>query len=212
MAFFLSGTQVHACPCTSGVSCGFRRTSPRFWRLSTLILLFSFVLIFTSLRLSKDRGSRSNVGGGAMISIRNVSKSFGRVKAVQRCFAGHPGGRVLFAAWGVRLGQDDASAHDCGFEAVTSGTIADRRARDAGRATAPAPDQHGVPELRDLPASERARQHRLRTEAAGNSQGTGSDADGGRDAGDDRPARLWRAQGAASCRAGRCSAWRWRAR
>ncbi len=74
----------------------------------------------------------------------------------------HPGGRVLHDARPVGLRQDDDAAADRGLRAPGRGRDPARRRRHVAHAAAQAARQHGVPELRAVPAQTVRGEHRLR--------------------------------------------------
>ena len=77
----------------------------------------------------------------------------------------HPVGRVLLDAWTVWLRQDHDAPDDRRVRAAEPRTDrAPRPGRDR-RSARQAPGQHGVPELRPVPAPQRRRQHRIRAAA-----------------------------------------------
>ena len=95
-----------------------------------------------------------------------------------------------------------------GFDQASSGRILLERARRRRAAAVQAPGQHGLPELRPVPAHDRGAERRLRPGDAGQAQGRGRAR---------ASARCcawcgWRTSPAAppaSSRAGSSSAWRW---
>ena len=108
-------------------------------------------------RPSRPHGHRptdDRMSGGAEI--------LWRLSRAARHRPDHPGGRVLFPAGPVGLRQDHAFAHHRRVRGDQRRRRADRRAGHAERAGEPAADEHGVPVLRHLSASDRGRKRGLR--------------------------------------------------
>ena len=102
-----------------------------------------------------------------LLRIDAVVKKFGNFRGGGPAVARHPGRRVLCPAGSERLRQDHAVADARRIRDAGRGPHPARRQGYRAGAAAPAPGQHDVPELRAVPASFRARQHRLRPEARG---------------------------------------------
>ena len=112
------------------------------------------------------------VGTSRAIEVERVSKIFGAgedgVTRPRRCQRHDPRERVLHASRAFRLRQDHAAAADRRLR------VPEPRARSCSTARTSrrlppyqAPGQHGVPELRPVPAYDGRREYRLRARDAG---------------------------------------------
>ena len=102
---------------------------------------------------------------------RGADEGVRRARRGRRHRPRHAGGRVLHPARPVGLRQDDDAAHDRRLRATDERADPARRHRRRARAAAPAQRQHGVPELRALPAPRRRRERRLRAQVPQARQG-----------------------------------------
>ena len=89
------------------------------------------------------------------VTPEGVTKRFGDFTAVDAIDLDDRRGRVLHAARPERLRQDDDAAHDRRVRATRRRSDPDRRRRRRRPARPQATDQHGLPELRAVPAPER---------------------------------------------------------
>ena len=99
------------------------------------------------------------------IRLIDLEKRFGAVRAVDGVSLDVQPGRVLLAARAVRLRQDDDPADDRRLRAADGRADPAARARRHPRPARQAAGQHGLPELRAVPAPRRRRQHRVRAAA-----------------------------------------------
>ncbi len=139
-------------------------------------------------RVPEVRGRRRcRVGGNpggltsmpGEIRLDELTKSFERRRGRgRRHRPAHAGGRVLHDGRPVRLREDDHAAHDRGLRAADERPDPPRRRRHGAGAAAQAERQHGVPELRAVPASRRRRQRRVRPQVPALHEG-GAAATGG---------------------------------
>ena len=117
------------------------------------------------------------------IQLEGLTKAFGEHVAVAGIDVDMPPGRVLHAARPVRLREDDDAADDRRLRAADERPDHARRHRRRARPAAPAQRQHGVPELRAVPAPRRGQERRVRAqvpegrqERAGQARGAGARA------------------------------------
>ena len=155
------------------------------------------------LTLQGSKGFREAKGD---LSLDSVTKEFGDFTAVDDLSLEVPARVVLRPARPVRLRQDDDAAHGRRARAADPRPDPHRRHRPHRVASLRATGQHGVPELRALPAPDHPRQRRLRAQAP---RRPGRREAGGRRAraGADDPPR--RAASPASSPVASSSAWRW---
>ena len=102
----------------------------------------------------------------ASLSLRNLARHYGKVRAARRSRPRGPRGRLRHAARPVGLRQEHDAQHH--RRASTAGRRHDhaRRPRHHAGAAERAADGDGVPELRALPEHDRVRQHRVLAQAA----------------------------------------------
>ncbi len=98
--------------------------------------------------------------GKGDLSLVALTKSFAHLHRGPPARPDHPAGLVLRAARPVGLWQDDDAAHDRRPRGADGWAHPHRRERHHRHEGLPAQRQHGLPELRPLPAHERARQRR----------------------------------------------------
>ena len=146
----------------------------------------------------------------AVVTIRDLRKSFGTVEVLHGVSIDIAGGRVRRARRPLRLRQVDAAAHARRARARHLGRDRDRRPGGERPAAQGSRHRDGVPELRALPAPDGRRQHGLLADAEERAEG--------RDRGAGR-ARRPRSSGSPTCstairassRAASASGWRWAA-
>ena len=107
----------------------------------------------------------------ATVTFDHVWKKYGEVVAVNDLNLEDPGRRVHGPRGTVGLRQDHVAAHDRGPGGDLRGHAAHRRQGRQQRAAQGPRHRDGVPVLRALPAHDRARQPRVRPQAAQDTQG-----------------------------------------
>ena len=112
---------------------------------------------------SSNRQSNGDARSG--VSLRGDHQAVRRLHSGRLDRPRHQGGRVLHAARAERLRQDDDAADDRRLRGAERGRDPRRRRRRRRPARPQAPDQHGLPELRAVPASDGPRERRLRAQA-----------------------------------------------
>ena len=105
------------------------------------------------------------------VELDAITKSFGAVNVLPPLSLDHREGRVRGAGRPLGLRQDHDAAHPRRARDGDLGPRPHQRARRDGRPPRRARHRHGVPELRALPAHDRAPEHRLRDEGARHAQG-----------------------------------------
>ena len=100
-----------------------------------------------------------------LISFDKVTKRFGGVAAIDALSLDIYRARILRAAGAVGLRQDHAAAPAGRFRSAGCRTHSARRRGYCARSALSAADQHDVPELRAVSASDGRGQHRLRAAA-----------------------------------------------
>ena len=143
----------------------------------------------------------------AIISLRGICKAFRPGERGRRHLFDIRRGEFFSLLGPSGCGKTTLLRMLAGFEPPTRA----RSSSTARRCPACRPiaaDQHGVPDLRDLSASERAREHRLWPAQEGLQQDSRWRGAVDRGAGADQAVRLRQARGRTNCRAASASAWR----
>ncbi len=100
-----------------------------------------------------------------MIEIRHVTRTYGTFKALDEANLSIREGEFFSLLGPSGCGKTTLLRMIAGFDTPTSGSILiDGQSMD-GHSGQPPADQHGLPELRHLPASECRAERRLRPEA-----------------------------------------------
>ena len=100
-----------------------------------------------------------------MIEIRGVTRSYGTFKALDDATLTIREGEFFSLLGPSGCGKTTLLRMIAGFDKPTIGHDPRRRPADGRHPGQPPPDQHGVPELRDLPAPQCRAERRLRPEA-----------------------------------------------
>ena len=116
----------------------------------------------TSTSAAAARWTRTPTSAAPPCEIAGVTKEFGALRRGRRPDAHRAVGLVLRAARAVRLRQDDDAADGRRPRAAHERHDLDRRARRDRDPGAPAARQHGLPELRAVPAPDGRGERRVR--------------------------------------------------
>ena len=111
-------------------------------------------------------------GPAPSVSLRAVTKRFGDFTAVREMDLDIPSGQFFTMLGPSGCGKTTTLRMIAGFEEPTEGTRAARRRGRDRPAALPAADEHGLPELRAVPAPERRAQRGVRPRSASASRRT----------------------------------------